>query len=143
MLKQGSRRSWRRWFLVLTAAGVTLLVVSLVVSAVLGANRGYKFLYPARSHVCCTTPTVPYQEVSFPTSDGLTLRGWYLASTNHAAVIVAHGLGGNRLGVLPIGEFLARHGYGVLLLDICGRTVKVMVSSTAMAGGTSSRRLTS
>ena len=93
-------------------------MVSLVVSAVLGANRGYKFLYPARSHVCCTTPTVPYQEVSFPTSDGLTLRGWYLASTNHAAVIVAHGLGGNRLGVLPIGEFLARHGYGVLLLDL-------------------------
>jgi uncharacterized protein len=112
------RKRWRRWAFVLSAVALTLLVISLVASALFGANRGYKFLYPGRSHVCCTTPSTPYRDVSFPTSDSLTLRGWYIPSTNHAAIIVTHGLGGNRLGVLPIGEFLAKHGYGVLLLDL-------------------------
>lgn len=118
MIPTRPRPRWRRRLIVLTAAGLTVLILSLVVSALLGANRGYKFLTPNRARVCCATPNAPYRDVRIQTSDGLTLRGWYLPSTNCAAIIVAHGLGGNRLGVLPIGEFLAKHGYGVLLIDL-------------------------
>jgi fermentation-respiration switch protein FrsA (DUF1100 family) len=53
--------------------------------------------------------------VTFSSSDGLTLRGWYLPSQNGAAIIVGHGFGGYR--ALEPAELLARNGYGVLTFD--------------------------
>jgi dienelactone hydrolase len=55
----------------------------------------------------------PYESVSFRTSDGLTLHGWYVPSRNGAAVIAFPG----REGPVRHARMLARHGYGVLLLD--------------------------
>jgi fermentation-respiration switch protein FrsA (DUF1100 family) len=55
----------------------------------------------------------PYQRVSFPTTDGLRLVGWYAPSRNGAAVILSPG----RRGPVPHARMLARHGYGVLLFD--------------------------
>jgi dienelactone hydrolase len=54
-----------------------------------------------------------YENVSFETSDGLTLKGWYIPSRNGAAVISFPG----RNGPQKSARFLARHGYGVLLFD--------------------------
>ena len=51
--------------------------------------------------------------MSFTTSDGLTLRGWYVPSRNGAAVIAAPG----RAGSQRPARLLMRHGYGVLLFD--------------------------
>jgi uncharacterized protein len=51
--------------------------------------------------------------VSFETSDGLTLKGWYVPSRNGAAVIAFPG----RKGPQAHTRMLARHGYGVLLFD--------------------------
>jgi len=47
------------------------------------------------------------------TSDGLRLAGWYVPSRNGAAVIAFPG----RTGPVAHARMLARHGYGVLLLD--------------------------
>jgi hypothetical protein len=65
-------------------------------------------------------PTVPtpdlrtaYESVSFETSDGLRLEGWYIPSKNGAAVIAFPG----RSGPQKHARMLARHGYGVLLFD--------------------------
>ena len=54
-----------------------------------------------------------YEDVSFETSDGLTLRGWYVPSKNGAAVISFPG----RAGSQKPARMLARHGYGVLVFD--------------------------
>jgi uncharacterized protein len=54
-----------------------------------------------------------YEEVSFMTSDGLELHGWYIPSENRAAVIAFPGRSGPRRPA----RMLARHGYGVLLFD--------------------------
>src|SRR4029078_1306298 len=54
-----------------------------------------------------------YENVSFKTSDGLTLKGWYVPSKNGAAVISFPG----RKGTQKPARMLARHGYGVLLFD--------------------------
>jgi hypothetical protein len=54
-----------------------------------------------------------YQRVSFATSDGLRLAGWYVPSRNRAAVIVVPG----RDGPVAHARVLAAHGYGVLLFD--------------------------
>jgi pimeloyl-ACP methyl ester carboxylesterase len=60
------------------------------------------------------------QTVTLPGAHRLTLRGWYLPSRNGAAVLVLHGTGSNRTGVAAHARLLARHGYGVLLVDMAG-----------------------
>jgi hypothetical protein len=54
-----------------------------------------------------------HENVSFTTSDGLRLRGWYVPSRNGAAVIAFPG----RSGPQKHARMLAGHGYGVLLFD--------------------------
>jgi uncharacterized protein len=54
-----------------------------------------------------------HENVSFTTSDGLELQGWYVPSKNGAAVIAFPG----RSGPQAHTRMLARHGYGVLLFD--------------------------
>jgi pimeloyl-ACP methyl ester carboxylesterase len=63
----------------------------------------------------------PYRDVGFRTSDGLTIRGWYVAPRNGAAIVLVHGSGGDRRGPVPHARVLVRHGYGVLLIDARGR----------------------
>ncbi len=79
--------------------------------------------HPARKHVTAevrraTLARLPtLEDVSFTTSDGLTLRGFYVPAKNGATVVMGHGLGDNRMHMLPGVEMLARHGYGALFFD--------------------------
>src|SRR3712207_4631015 len=57
------------------------------------------------------------EHVSFQCADGLRIAAWYFPSRNGAAVIVCHGLGGNRTGVVDYARFLTEAGYGALLFD--------------------------
>jgi pimeloyl-ACP methyl ester carboxylesterase len=59
----------------------------------------------------------PHEDVTVRTSDGLELVGWYVPSQNGAAVIAFPG----RHGPVEHARMLARHGYGVLLLDMRGQ----------------------
>jgi pimeloyl-ACP methyl ester carboxylesterase len=70
---------------------------------------------PERRDARARLPTL--RDVSFQSTDGLTLRGYYVPSVNGATVVFGHGLGENRLHFLPDAEMLARHGYGALLFD--------------------------
>jgi len=58
-------------------------------------------------------------DVSITTPDGVVLKGWMIAPlrTNGNTVVVFHGLGGNRLGMIGYGELLLAHGFVVLLPD--------------------------
>ena len=72
------------------------------------------------THVALPAPSaagLDYEDVEIVTGDGVVLRGWYLPSGNRAAVITYPGRGRAQ----PYAEFLARHGYGVLLLDRRGQ----------------------
>ena len=73
----------------------------------------YAITHKARSPVEAKDLGRPYENVSLRTSDGLTLRGWYVPSRNGAAVIAFPG----RNGPVKHARMLARHGYGVLLVD--------------------------
>lgn len=57
------------------------------------------------------------EAVSFETTDGLTLRGDYVAPKNGVVVVLCHGLFDNRMHFLFEAQALARHGYGSLLFD--------------------------
>jgi len=64
-------------------------------------------------------PDLPFQveEVTFAGGDDLRLAGWKVPSQNGATVILLHGYGGNRLGMLWHAKQLVSAGYGVLMYD--------------------------
>ncbi|KAA3665547.1 MAG: alpha/beta fold hydrolase, partial [Chloroflexi bacterium] len=81
----------------------------------------YAHAHPNRQPVCCETPAdygFAYEDVAVETADNLTLHGWYIPSTNGAAVIALHGINSNRVSMLEPAVLLAEHGYGVFLLDL-------------------------
>jgi dienelactone hydrolase len=110
------RRRWGR-----VAVGSGLLLASVVVIYVVGIAVAATNV--PRTRVAATTPAdlgLRYRDVTFDTVDETTLSGWYIASANGAAVVLSHGAGSTRSGVLDQATVLARHGYGVLLYDARG-----------------------
>lgn len=105
---EGSRR--RRYLRrVLTAVAVAVGAYVVVVPFLIS----YVFTHAARAFVPADRVGAAHEEVSFTTSDGLRLRGWYVPSKNGAAVISFPG----RKGTQKPARILAQHGYGVLLFD--------------------------
>jgi pimeloyl-ACP methyl ester carboxylesterase len=106
------------WRLVAVPAGLLIIAFVLfpLTVAVNVTNR------PA-THLGSATPAdrgLAYESVAFRTNDGVRLSAWYVPSGNGAAVVLLHGAGSTRSAVLGHAVVLARHGYGVLLLDARG-----------------------
>ncbi len=57
------------------------------------------------------------EEVSFQSSDGIRLAGWYAPSHDRAAIVVTHGTNADRASVVGETRILARAGFGVLAFD--------------------------
>jgi pimeloyl-ACP methyl ester carboxylesterase len=97
---------------------VFLVVMAVVIRPFYAA---WFFVRPPRFRISFRTPesfAPNYETVHLTASDGADLDGWYLPSRNGAAVILLHGHGGNRLGLMFQAEVLARRGYGVLMFDL-------------------------
>jgi uncharacterized protein len=101
--------AWRYGRRVLLALGSTLAAYVLLLPFLLS----YVFTHAGRAVVAEPNLGAAHEDVSFTTSDGLKLRGWYVPSTNGAAVIAFPG----RTGPQRQTRMLVRHGYGVLLFD--------------------------
>jgi fermentation-respiration switch protein FrsA (DUF1100 family) len=101
-------------------AGIGALVAVAVVAWVVGpAVAATNVPRPAIG----ATPAsrgLAYEAVTVTTSDGVDLAAWYLESANRAAVVLLHGAGSTRTDMLDQAAVLARHGFGVLLLDARG-----------------------
>ena len=100
------RRVVRRTMYVVVAAFAAFFVAQPVLFA-------YAVTHVQRAVVPENELGVPHEDVTFTTSDGLTLHGWYIPSRNGAAIVDYPG----RLGTQAHARMLARHGYGVLLFD--------------------------
>lgn len=115
VLAAQGRRAIRR---IATGAGTVLIaaVVTFVVGPAVAATN------VPRPEVGATPASrgLVYESVTVTTDDGVRLAGWYLASTNHAAVVLLHGAGSTRSGVLDEAAVLAAHGFGVLMIDARG-----------------------
>ena len=90
--------------------GTGLVIAALVIFPI---GFAYVITHTARAVVPEYQLGAAYENVSFETSDGLTLKGWYVPSKNGAAVISFPG----RKGSQKPARMLARHGYGVLVFD--------------------------
>jgi hypothetical protein len=75
--------------------------------------ESYVVTHSARAYVPAPQLGAAFEEVSFTTSDGLRLEGWFVAPKNGAMVISFPG----RKGPQKPARMLAKHGYGVLLFD--------------------------
>src|SRR5579871_6685277 len=94
------------------------------VIAIRSSRAALQMLHPPRKSVLWPSPSsdlATLTAVAFTTSDHLTLRGWYIPSRNHAAVILTHGFGTDRTQMLFEARLLAHGGYGVLLFDWRGQ----------------------
>jgi dienelactone hydrolase len=107
--KLGDSRRRRYLRRVLVGLGTVVVLVVLVAPF----YSSYVFTHVARGYVPDPELGAPHEDVSFTTSDGLELLGWYIPSKNRAAVIAFPG----RRGPQRPARMLARHGYGVLLFD--------------------------
>lgn len=108
----------RRWLALPVAFVVFQFAVVPLFVAILVTN-------PPPTRVGAETPLdhgLAYETVRFAVPDTVDaeLAGWYIPSRNRAAVIVLHGSGSTRSGVLDQAVVLARHGYGALLFDARG-----------------------
>ena len=92
--------------------GVAGLIVAYLV--ILPIGLAIVVTHKTRAPVHAQNLGRPYERVSFRTSDGLRLTGWYVASHNRAAVIV---FPGRSAGTATHARVLVGHGYGVLLFD--------------------------
>jgi alpha-beta hydrolase superfamily lysophospholipase len=63
-----------------------------------------------------------FENIELTTLDDITLTAWFIPAPepNGAALVLAHGHGGNRSALLPNAEILTRNGYSLLLLDLRG-----------------------
>lgn len=116
-----------RWGLILLWTALLTAVGVLVIGLEISRRYAYALAHPGCSGPYRTLTDVgisDYREVTFapgkdvPTNPGgVSLAAWWLPSKNGAAVILIPGIGQARDGMLDQGAMLARHGYGVLLVD--------------------------
>jgi len=60
-------------------------------------------------------------EISFSSTDGRRVAGWYAPSRNRAAIVLVHGTGAERSSLLFETGFLSQAGFGVLAVDLPGQ----------------------
>lgn len=103
-----------------------LLVAAPLAWAVLVAVRVYRFessfYHPTRRKPPKPTDLPELRDlrdVTFAATSGTRLAGWYQPprEAGGPAVVLTHGLPGDREGLVAPAALLARHGYGVLLFD--------------------------
>ena len=122
LLVVGVRAMWRTGHLAARLL-VAPLVVVLVATAALTLGQAVAATVVPRAALGAQTPEsvgLPVENVTALTGDGVRLAGWYVPSTNGAAVVLCHGAGSTRSSVLAHTAVLARRGYGVLMVDARG-----------------------
>jgi pimeloyl-ACP methyl ester carboxylesterase len=98
--------------------GILLLAVVLIFYLVVPAGFGIFVVLPIRASV--GQPPQGFEEVTLWTEDSIELQAWHRPAANGGAIILLHGASSSRESVRSYAEMLARHGYGVLAVDLRG-----------------------
>jgi fermentation-respiration switch protein FrsA (DUF1100 family) len=94
------------------------LVVGVVALAVAVIAVGLFLSGPARAKVGVGPADLHAEEVTIASPSGAALRGWFIAGRpGGGAVVLMHGVQGNRLHMVPRARLLAAAGFSVLLFD--------------------------
>ena len=101
---------------------VLLWFILAIVAVILIAGMAGSLRLTRRSYLTLTrSPAeydLPFENVSFPATDGLTLRGWFIPGPdNERAIILLHGHGGSMDPDVQYIPALHAAGFSVLLFD--------------------------
>ncbi len=107
-----------RFVRVLRGAGIALGILVLLLYIGLPVGMAAVAVWPAQSTP--GNPPAGFETVTLTADDGVQISAWYRPPTNGAVIILLHGAGGTRESMRQYAEMLARHGYGVLSLDLRG-----------------------
>jgi uncharacterized protein len=102
------------------AAILRIVLIVLSVLVIISLWGFYSSIRPPKI-ISSLTPRelkMDYQDVSFKTADGLTLRGWYIPSTKRTekTLILLHGYPADKGNILPALAFL-HENFNLLLFD--------------------------
>ncbi|HKV51782.1 MAG TPA: alpha/beta hydrolase [Gemmatimonadaceae bacterium] len=110
-------RAAGRWLRALGIAGGAIVI--LVAAGALVA--GSVVTRPRRADIGSPPADLPAESVSFITTTGDTLRGWYAPGRpGRGAVVLMTGIHDDRRSMIGRARFLTRAGYAVLLFDFHG-----------------------
>ena len=133
------RRSWRYYLLllILVAWGIAFLLTAssaltrLSLLTFFGAGlllyfglvlrNVYRALNPVRTPVLSNPLKqigAEFEDIVFSSRDGWLLSGWFIPSRWGPTIILTHGMGGNRLDLMPAASLLLESGYGILMYDM-------------------------
>ena len=100
--------------------GITIIIIAL--SFILVYANTHPPKYPL--YLPPSTFKADYEEVSFSSEDGITLKGWLVKPlhprTPSPAIIICHGVGANRSDFTELAVQLKKRGYFVLQFDFRG-----------------------
>jgi uncharacterized protein len=109
----------RRWWL-RAPVGIVVFVITATGAFVIGPAVAVTNVPHAELGVSPRSVGLDHSDVTLRTPDGVSLAAWYVESSNGAAVVLRHGAGSTRSGVLDEASVLADAGYGVLMVDARG-----------------------
>lgn len=114
-----SRQYWRR---LAKFTALCLVVAALALFGSFVYLQVKTFTTPHRQPVSGSPAdySLTFQDVTFTTTDGLKLSGWYIPGRLPDAIILVHGIDANRTVLLPEAALLNEAGYHLLLLDLRG-----------------------
>jgi fermentation-respiration switch protein FrsA (DUF1100 family) len=102
---------WRRWAL----AGLILFIGGVALSWYAGG----RLIAPATRPLGPPPQALAAVDVEIPSTSGSRIRGWLSrGATGQGAVLLLHGVRGNRTDMASRAQFLRALGYSVLLIDL-------------------------
>ncbi len=112
----------KKWF---ALSLLQLVIVVPVATVAMGAFAAENALHPrtdAIPPVCPCVAHVRCRSVETLAPDGTRLKAWYYEpdNPNGGAVLMLHGVGGNRTDVVALGTVFEKEGYSVLTPDLRG-----------------------
>jgi pimeloyl-ACP methyl ester carboxylesterase len=81
-------------------------------------RRAFYHAHPPRRINWMDKTALPFREVTFKSSDGLTLFGRFVPGKNKATVLLVHALGQASQDMLFYAEVLADAGFGIFMIDL-------------------------
>jgi fermentation-respiration switch protein FrsA (DUF1100 family) len=115
---------WLSFFLLLFLAGYALrnpafwIAVLLIWLIRTPLRKAFHHAHPPRGINWLKETALQFREVTFKSSDGLTLFGRFLPGRNKATLLLVHDLGQANQDMLFYAEILAMAGFGIFMFDL-------------------------